>query len=153
MAEKQLLLSFFADEEAADAAAGALKESGVASGDAIGLLVLDDAGNLKTDKVGARSWVAGAGVGACLVLLGPVGLGAGAIAAGALHHKGLRLDDDDKARIAADLGEGKAAVGVLLTAEAIPEVQTKLIELGGATSAHDVVDEDAVQAAAAEHPA
>ena len=66
MAEKQLVLSFFADEPAADAAALALKDSGVASGDAMGLLVLDDAGNLKVDKVGARSWAAGAGIGACL---------------------------------------------------------------------------------------
>ena len=56
MAEKQLVLSFFADEPAADAAAAALKDSGTTSGDAIGILVLDAAGNLKVDKVGARSW-------------------------------------------------------------------------------------------------
>ena len=56
MADKQLVLSFFADEPAADAAAMELKGSGIASGDAIGLLVLDAAGNLKVDKVGARSW-------------------------------------------------------------------------------------------------
>ena len=79
MAEKQLVLSFFADEPAADAAAVELKDSGIASGDAIGLLVLDAAGNLKVDKVGARSWGAGAGVGACLVLLGPAALGVGIV--------------------------------------------------------------------------
>ena len=79
MAEKQLVLSFFADEPAADAAATALKESEVASGEAIGILVLDAAGNLKTEKVGARSWGAGAGIGACMLVLGPAALGVGVV--------------------------------------------------------------------------
>ncbi len=116
MADKQLVLSFFADEPAADTAAEALKDSGIASGDAIGLLVLDAAGNLKADKVGARSWGAGAGIGACLFVLGPAFLGVGVLGgtvAGGLHHKGLKLSDEDKTRISADLAPGKAAVGVL----------------------------------------
>ena len=153
MAEKQLVLSFFADEPAADAAALALKDSGIAAGDAIGLLVLDATGNLKVDKVGARSWAAGAGIGACLLVLGPAMLGVGIIggtAAGALHHKGLKMSDEDKARISADLGAGKAAVGVLAKIADAPAIQAKLTELGGATSSHDVVDEAALQAAAAE---
>ena len=69
---------------------------------------------------------------------------------GGLHHKGLKLDDADRARIAADLKAGKAAVGVLAKITDAPAVQAKLTELGGATSAHDVVDEAALQAAAAE---
>jgi hypothetical protein len=153
MAEKQLVLSFFADEPAADAAALAMKDSGIASGDAVGLLVLDAAGELKVDKVGARSWAAGAGIGACLLVLGPAALGVGILggtAAGGLHHKGLKMDDADKARIAADLGAGKAAVGVLAKIAEAPAVEAKLTELGGATSGHDVVDEAALQAAAAE---
>lgn len=153
MAEKQLVLSFFADEPAADAAATALKDSGITSGDAIGLLVLDAAGNLKVDKVGARSWGAGAGIGAGLVVLGPAALGVGILggtAAGGLHHKGLKLSDEDKARISADLGAGKAAVGVLARIKDAPMTQERLTELGGATSSHDVVDEAALQAAAAE---
>ncbi len=156
MADKQLVLSFFADEPAADTAAENLKDSGMASGDAIGLLVLDDAGNLKTDKVGARSWAAGAGVGACLVVLGPAILGVGLIggtAAGGLHHKGLKLSDQDKARISGDLGAGKAAVGVLARIEDASTIQKQLDEYGGVTSSHDLVDEAAVQAAAAEPPA
>jgi hypothetical protein len=87
MADKQLVLSFFAD----DAAATDLKGSEIASGDAIGLLVLDAPGNLKVDKVGARSWGAGAGIGACLLVLGPAALGVGIVGgtlAGGLHHKG-----------------------------------------------------------------
>src|SRR4249920_1312882 len=116
MAEKQLVLSFFADEPAAETAATTLKDSGAASGDAVGLLVVDAEGNLRQEKVGARSWGAGAGIGACLLVLGPAALGVGIIggtAAGGLHHKGLKLDDEDKARISTALGAGKAAVGVL----------------------------------------
>ena len=152
MAEKQLVLSFFADEPAADAAALALKDSGVASGDAIGLLVLDAAGNVKVDKVGARSWAAGAGIGACLLVLGPALLGVGLVGgtvAGGLHHKGLKMTDEDKTRISRDLGAGKAAVGALAKIDQAPAVQAKLTELGGATSSHDVVDEAELQAAAA----
>lgn len=105
------------------------------------------------DKVGARSWAAGAGIGACLLVLGPALLGVGLVGgtvAGGLHHKGLKLDDADKARISADLSAGKAAVGVLAKIDDAPGIQAKLTELGGATSSHDVVDEAALQAAAAE---
>jgi hypothetical protein len=147
------VLSFFADEPAADAAAAALKDSGTTSGDAIGILVLDAAGNLKVDKVGARSWGAGAGIGACLFVLGPAFLGVGVLGgtvAGGLHHKGLKLSDADKARIAADLNAGKAAVGVLARINEAPSVQQQLTGLGGATSGHDVVDEAALQAATTE---
>lgn len=153
MAEKQLVLSFFPDEPAAEVAAAAVKDSGAASGDAIGILILDDAGNLKVDKVGARSWGAGAGIGACLLVLGPAVLGVGILGgtvAGGLHHKGLKLSDDDVARIAADLSAGKAAVGVLARFEDAPATQAQLTTLGGATSSHDLVDEEALQAAAAE---
>jgi hypothetical protein len=153
MADRQLVLSFFADEPAADTAATALKDAGITSGDAVGILVLDAAGNLKVDKVGARSWGAGAGVGACLLVLGPAALGVGLLggtAAGGLHHKGLKLSDEDKARIAADLSAGKAAVGVLARIEDAPMIQEQLTKQGGATSSHDVVDEAALQTAAAQ---
>jgi len=152
MADRQLVLSFFADEPAADAAGTALKDTGITSGDAVGILVLDAAGNLKVDKVGARSWGAGAGIGTCLLVLTPaVGVGIlGGTAAGGLHHKGLKLSDEDKARIAADLGAGKAAVGVLARIEDAPAIQEQLTAQGGATSSHDVVDEAALQAAAAQ---
>jgi hypothetical protein len=153
MAEKQLVLSFFADEPAADVAAAELKDSGITSGDAIGILVLDAAGNLKVDKVGARSWAAGAGIGACLLVLGPAMLGVGIVGGtlgGGLHHKGLKLSEEDKERISSDLGAGKAAVGVLARIDEAPMIQERLTKLGGATSSHDVVDETALQEAAAE---
>jgi hypothetical protein len=153
MVEKQLVLSFFGDEPAADAAAMALKDSGITEGDAIGILVLDAMGDLKVDKVGARSWGAGAGVGAALFVLGPAALGVGIVGgtvAGGLHHKGLKISEEERSRISADLADGKAAVGVLARIDEAPLIQERLTEVGGATSSHDVVDESALQAAAAE---
>ena len=70
MAKRQLVLAVFPDEPAADSAASALKESGIAHSDAIGILVLDDNGNLKQDKVGARSVGKGAAIGGVIAVVG-----------------------------------------------------------------------------------
>ena len=116
MANKTVVLAIFADEVSADAAAASLKDSGVAHKDAIGVLVLDDRGELKAEKVGKRSWGKGAGIGAVVALCTPVGLAAGLIGGGllgALHHKNLGLDQTDRDRIGSELAGGKAAVGVL----------------------------------------
>ena len=77
MADRELVLAVFPDELAADNAAQALKVSGIADGDAIGILALDSKGRLKQDKVGARSTGTGAAVGGVLLLLGPAALGVG----------------------------------------------------------------------------
>src|SRR4051812_31651700 len=106
MTSKTLVLAIFQEESPADEAAEALRASGAADRDAIGVLVLDANGGLRTDKVGARSIGKGAGVGAALALLGPIGVGAGVLggaAVGALHHKGLQLTGSDRARISAEL--------------------------------------------------
>src|SRR4051794_41638322 len=92
MADRQLVLAVFPDELAADSAAAALKNSGIADGDAIGILVLDGDGKLKQDKVGARSTGKGATIGGVIgvfgvALLGPAVLAGAAV--GALHHKEL----------------------------------------------------------------
>ena len=150
MADRQLVLSFFGNEAEADAAALTLKDSGLASGDAMGILVLDGPVDLKIDKVGARSTAAGAGIGACLLVLGPAALGVGIVGGtigGALHHKGLKLTDEDKTRIVTDLQGGKAAVGVLADFADAGVIQERLTSLGGASSSHDVVDEAALAAA------
>ena len=151
MADKQLVLAVFPDELAADNAAVELKDSGITEGDAVGILVLDSDGNLKQDKVGARSTGKGAAIGGVLLLAGPAALGVGIIggaAAGALHHKGLGLTDADKARLASELTAGKAAVGVLADFDTAPVISERLTELGGTPEAHELSDE-AVKAAAA----
>ena len=144
MSNNTVVLATFNDELSADTAAASLKESGVAKGDAIGVLVLDEQGELKADKVGKRSWGKGAGIGAVVALVTPVGLAAGLIGGGllgGLHHKNLGLDEEDRERISSDLQGGKAAVGVLAPVSEANVVAERLSELGGTAETHDVSDE------------
>src|SRR6516165_8255185 len=112
MSNHTVVIAIFNDEGSADSAAAALKESGVVKGDAVGVLVLDEKGKLKAEKVGKRSWGKGLGIGAVVALVTPVGLAAGLIGGGllgGLHHKNLGLDDADRHRINKVLQGGKAA--------------------------------------------
>jgi hypothetical protein len=152
MPEHTVVLAIFNDEPSADAAAASLKESGVAKGDAIGVLVLDETGKIKADKVGKRSWGKGAGIGAVVALVTPVGLAAGVISGallGALHHKNLGLSEADRTRLRGELLGGKAAVGVLTRVSDAPGVADKLTELGGSPETHAVSDEAVEEAQAA----
>jgi hypothetical protein len=149
MAHRQLVLAVFPDELAADSAALALKKSGVAHGDAIGILALDSNGKLKQDKVGARSTGKGAAIGGVIAvfttaLLGPAVLTG--VAVGALHHKNLGLSDADKARLTVELNAGKAAVGVMAHFDTAPAVFDRLAQLGGEPERYELSDE-AVEAA------
>ena len=143
-AHRILTLALFDSEAAADAAADGLKDSGVAKHDAIGILALDDEGKIKMHKVGARSTGTGAGIGAVLWLLGPVGAGVGVVGGGllgALHHKGLGLDEDDQARITKELEGGHAAVGVLTLQDDWSAVSDYLAGQGGTTETYEAPDE------------
>ncbi len=151
MADRQLILALFPDEPAADAAAGSLKSSGIADGDAIGILALDSDGKLKQDKVGAHSTGKGAAIGGVIgvvtaAFLGPAVLGG--MVVGALHHKNLGLSDADKARLTAELNAGKAAVGVMAPVDTAPAVSNRLAQLGGTPEHFDLSDE-ALEAAEA----
>ena len=152
MADRQLVLAFFPDEPAADNAAAALKDSGIAHHDAIGILALDSDGKLKQDKVGARSTGKGAAIGGVLAVFSPAVLGPavlGGVAVGALHHKNLGLSDADKARLTVELNAGKAAVGVMAHSDTAPAISDKLTQLGGTSESHELTDE-ALQAAGAD---
>ena len=152
MADRQLVLAVFPDELAADSAAAALKDSGIADGDAIGILALDDDGRLKQDKVGAHSTGKGAAIGGVIAvfstaLLGPAVLTG--VAVGALHHKNLGLNDADKARLTVELsGTGKAAVGVMAESDTAPAISDRLTQLGATSERYELTD-DALQAAEA----
>ncbi|MEV0803989.1 DUF1269 domain-containing protein [Kribbella sp. NPDC050281] len=158
MGNKIVVLAVFANEAAADSAAQTLKDSGLASHDAIGVLVLNEKGEVKTEKVGKRSTGKGAGIGLALALFTPVGLVVGLVGGGlvgALHHKGLGLDKADRERLGSALTDGKAAVGVLAPVTEADAVSTKLTDLGGMTESHTVSDDDleeAHQAATASTP-
>ena len=151
MASRQLVLAVFPDELAADSAAVALKESGIADGDAIGILVIDADGKLKQDKVGAHSTGKGAAIGGVIAvfstaLLGPAVLTG--VAVGALHHKNLGLSDADKARLTVELNEGKAAIGVMAHFDTAPAISDRLTQLGGTPERYELTDE-ALEAAGA----
>jgi len=153
MSNKTVVLAIFKDEARADDAAVSLKDSGIARGDAIGVLVLNEKGELKAEKVGKRSWGKGAGIGAIVALCTPVGLAAGLIGGGllgALHHKNLGLNEADRNRIGSELQGGKAAVGVLAPVSEATVVADKLTDLGGTVETHSVSDEavDEAQTAA-----
>jgi len=140
VAEKKLVISIFDAEAEADAAAAMLRDTRAAVYDAVGVLVLDDRGKLKTHKVGATSVGKGAAAGAVLGLLGPIGFGVGAVGGalvGKLHHKDLGLDDADRERLGAALRDGRAAVGVLADPDEVIAVQSLLIDRGGETEAHE----------------
>jgi hypothetical protein len=144
MSNNTMVLAIFNDEFSADAAAAGLKEAGVTKHDAVGVLALNEKGQLKADKVGKRSWGKGAGIGAVVALCTPVGLAAGLIGGGllgAFHHKNLGLDEADRERIGSELQGGKAAVAVLAPVSEADFVAGKLADLGGTPETHPVSDE------------
>jgi uncharacterized membrane protein len=154
MANKQLVIAFFENEEAADDAVDQIKQWDKASKEvklgAIGILVKDDEGEIKTHKVGKRRTGTGAVVGAVagvlsggLTVVGGVVLG-GII--GAFFHKGLGLSKEDLARFDDELDGGKAAVAILAEADEADGVSAQLAELGGEPETHEVTEEALDQA-------
>ena len=149
MADKRLVISIFDTENDADEAAAALKASRAAGVDAVGVMVLDSDGKLKTHKVGATSGGKGLVFGAVAALLGPVGLGVGMLGGGALglmHHKNLGLEDADRERVATALKEGGAAVAVVAELRELVAVESILVEQGGQTDTREL-DEAALREA------
>ena len=148
MSDKQVVVAIFKDEAAADGAVEGLKAWDKADDDiklnAIGVLVLDDKGKIKTHKLGRRSVGKGAGIGLVLAVLTPPTLLVGVLGGGllgGLHHKGLGVTAADRDRIAADLADGKAAVGVLAAEVLASEISAKLTELGGTAEVLTVSEE------------
>ena len=94
---KQMVLAFFANEADADAAVDAIKQWDKASKDvklgAIGILVKDDKGKIKTHKLGKRKTGTGAVLfGLAAVLTGGASLLGGVVfggIVGSLFRKGL----------------------------------------------------------------
>jgi hypothetical protein len=161
MASKQLVLAIFESESDADDAAQALKHWDDEREDiklkSTGILVLDEHGNLKADKVGRRSTGKGAGIGLVLAMATPVGAAAviGGAALGALHHKGLGIKQAERDRLGEELAGGKAAVGTVVESSQADAVADKLAELGGIAQTHEIDDAAMAEvdaAAAAEVP-
>ena len=154
MAKKQLILAFFENEDAADGAVDEIKQWDKASKDvklgAIGVLVKDDEGKIKTHKLGKRRTGTGAVLGVLAgILSGGLTVLGGAVVGGiigAFFHKGLGMSKEDLARIDDDLDGGRAAVGILAKADEADDVSAKLAELGGEPETHEVTEEALEQA-------
>jgi len=153
LSDKQVIIALYPNEAAADSAVEGLKTWDKANDQvkltAIGVLALDEKGQVKTEKMGGRSWGKGAGIGLVLGLLTPVGMVVGAVGGGligALHHKGLGLSEQDRERIAGELKDGKAAVGVLAEPKDSEAIMQKMKEFGGEPEVH-YVPEAAMQEA------
>ena len=112
---KQLVLAFFDNEAAADAAVEALKQWDKATKEiklgAIGVLVKDDKGKIKTHKLGKRKTGTGAVLfGLAAILTGGASLLAGVVfggIVGSFFRKGLGMSKDDLARIDGELDGGR----------------------------------------------
>jgi uncharacterized membrane protein len=153
---QQLVLAFFASEDAADEAAKALKDWEKASEymkvDAIGVLVKDKHGEIKQHKLGRQAGKRGMGVGVALGVIaaiptgglslvgGVLGGGAGGGVIGEFFHKGLKMTDEDVARVGRELDAGRAAVGVLTWDFETQAVAEKLKDLGGTPQTHEVAE-------------
>lgn len=157
--KKQLVLGFFVDTTAAEAAVESLKVWDELDDDVklhdIGVMALDAEGNLHDSALArARASGAAAGFGAWLIaviLAGPIGplltmpIIGGVV--GGIYHPGFGLDKHQRERIAAELGSGKAAVAVFVRHDdEATAVSAKLAELRGVPETHEVSPE--VEAAA-----
>ncbi|HRX04581.1 MAG: hypothetical protein KDI07_00655 [Anaerolineae bacterium] len=139
MADKQLVLALFESEFAADSAAEAIKKWSKRHKkvklDAVAVLVKEEDGKVKSYKVGKRKTRTGAVIGVVAgILSGGITIIGGAIGGaiiGAFFRKGLGLSKEEQARLAGELDNGKAAVGIVTNASKATAVSDKLTALGG----------------------
>jgi hypothetical protein len=160
--DSELVLAFFEDEAAADRAAASfedwVKASRHAKIDAVGVLVKDANGEIKTHKLGPRQTSRGMGIGVALGVVAAVASGGitlfegvavgslGGAGLGFLFHRGLGMTGDDAQRISGRLDQGHAAVGVIVIPAQAQGVTDKLAELGGEPEVHAVSSEDLASA-------
>jgi hypothetical protein len=155
--DPQLVLAFFDNEAAADGAADALRtwaktNQGVEL-EALGVLVRDEHGEVKTHKLGPRETNKGLGIGVVLgtvaaVASGGISLlegvavgGAGGGVLGSLFHKSLGMTREDLDRISSRLDAGHAAVGALVPPAQASAITEELEALGGEPEVHRVSSE------------
>lgn len=150
-----LVIAYYANAEAAEAAAEDLKGWDKANDDiklgAIGVITLDeDKGGLHVDEIGQRNvkkgalWgtAIGAGLGLITGGIGMIpGMAIGAAlggGAGALDHMGIGMSDQDVAVLKENLKDGGVALGVMCDQFEVAETEGKLIAGGGKTAYYNV---------------
>lgn len=153
---QQLVLGFFADEQAAQKAAAELQGMdrsvlGIKF-DNIGIMVKDDKGKVKAKLEGPRHTGLGLVLGGlAAVLTGGLSLIVGVVLGGVLGHfvhKGLGLAKEDLARIGGELDGGKAAVAIMVPESEAKAVTSWMQSVGGVTESHAVSEEVVAEAAA-----
>ena len=163
---KNLIIACFPEAKAAKAAAKKLKQWDNVTKDiklgGIGVVTLDKKGKIKIHKAGERTTSTGAKWGVALgaaagILTGGIGLVGGVVAGaavgavgGALFHKSLGMEDDDKARLEAHLQNGGAALVVMVDEYEVGPTRAELTDLGGAVE-HYAVSEATVAHLEAAH--
>lgn len=152
--QQHLVLAFFDTEDAADHAAEALKKWEKATDymkvDVIGVVAKDADGKVKEEKLGKRAGKKGMGIGVALGIIAAIptgglsliGSAAGGVVGGGVvaefFHKGIKMTDEDVARVGRELDNGHAAVGVLSWDFEKDAVADKLSELGGTPETHEL---------------
>lgn len=153
---RNLIVAYFPDADTADSAAQQLKHWDKSIKEiklgGMGIITQED-GELKTRLVGARASGTGAKWGTIIgatgglatgvmmvmgVLTGGLGLIPGAVAglavgaaSGSLLHKRIGMTDDDRARLQAHLGDGGAALAVMLDDYELESTKAEITNLGG----------------------
>ncbi|NCF67011.1 MAG: DUF1269 domain-containing protein [Chloroflexi bacterium] len=150
---KNLIIAYFPNEHAAEMVADGLKDWDKACRDiklgGIGILTMEEE-KVKTHLVGTHATGTGARWGTILgvaagifsggvtIIGGAVaGLAAGAVA-GALFHKRLGMNDDDKARLEEHLKDGGAAIAVMADEYEVGATTEELASMGGEIESFDV---------------
>ncbi|MBE2220239.1 MAG: DUF1269 domain-containing protein [Anaerolineae bacterium] len=151
-----LIIAYFPSAEAAKEAAQKLKQWDKKQEDiklgGIGIITLDKKGNLETHKVGERGTSSGAKWGVALgavagIFSGGIGLVGGVVAGaavgavgGALFHKSLGMEDEDKTRLETHLQNGGAALAVMVDEYEAGPTKAELANLDGKVEHYAVSD-------------
>ena len=150
---KQLVLGIFPNLDSAQLAAKNIQEGGAQYMEmhvgSIGIVVLDEQGELKEIKLGQRMGGRGATVGLALAALTPIGLAAGVIGGALLGHlrqQGPKFSAEDRMVLATHLQGGKAALGAIVQA-AQADLMAQAIEGHGGSVVQSLeVTEDEAEA-------
>ncbi len=148
---KQLVMGIFPNLDSAQLAVKNLQEGGAQYMEmhigSIGVLVLDEKGELKEIKLGQRMGGRGASAGLLLAALTPIGFIAG-VAGGALighfRQQGPKFSAEDRAMLTVKLQGGKAALGMIVQAAQADLAEQAIEGHGGSVVQHlEMTDEEA----------
>jgi uncharacterized membrane protein len=154
----KLVVAYYANEKAAEAAAKDLKDWDDGNKDvklgAIGIITLNkkngevevkEIGQRNTKKgalwgtaIGAAAGILSAGIALIPGMIAGAAIGGGA---GALDHKSLGMTDADVKSLADHLKNGGAALGVMVDDYEIAATKAKMVEEGGKIDHYDLADD------------